>query len=311
MPEIQAQSESPAHTGQGANAPEWPRGEVAFVTGAASGIGLGISRALVRAGARVALADIDQSRLDAAAEALRDEGGVVATVRFDVSDPGAWEAAADAAEAELGPVTILCSNAGVNGGGSAEKTTYEVWKWVHAINIDAQFLGVATFLPRFREHGGRAHILNTASMAGLVPIPDVAAYASSKFASVGFSRALRADLAGSAIGVSVLCPGTVATRIVESAAVVQEEMLGIEADRAAVEGNMRMLSQGADPDAVGQQVVEAMAAGQFLIVTHKDFLPIVRGVNAEIESAFVDFDGRHGSDPTAALLVQGEKPVST
>ncbi len=75
MPEIQAQSESPAHTGQGANAPEWPRGEVAFVTGAASGIGLGISRALVRAGARVALADIDQSRLDAAAEALRDEGG--------------------------------------------------------------------------------------------------------------------------------------------------------------------------------------------------------------------------------------------
>ncbi|MEL7583772.1 SDR family NAD(P)-dependent oxidoreductase [Brevibacterium casei] len=311
MPEIPAETEAPAQSGHGTHADEWPRGEVAFVTGAASGIGLGIARALVRAGARVALADIDDARLDAAAEELRNAGGVVTTVRFDVSGPEGWEAAAVAAEAELGPVSILCGNAGVNGGSSAENTTFEMWRWVQSINVDAQFLGATTFLSRFRRLGRRAHILNTASMAGIIPMPDVSAYAASKFASVGFSMSLRADLEGTDIGVSVLCPGTVATRIAESAAVQQAQRLGVEADARAVEANTRMLSGGADPDAVGRQVVEAMADGQFLIVTHKEFLPIVRRLHHEIEAAFEDFDGRHGSDAAAALLVQGGNPVST
>ena len=311
MPENTSSTATPGTASATAHTEEWPRGEVAFVTGAASGIGLGLSRAFVAAGARVGLVDIDAARLAQVAEELRAAGGTVTTVRFDVGDPDAWEAAADAVEAELGPVTILCSNAGVNGGSSAEATPWEVWRRVHTINIDAQYLGASTFLPRFRRLGRPAHILNTASLAGIIPMADVAAYASSKFASVGFSMVLRSELAGSGIGVSVLAPGSVSTRIAETAAAGQAELLGEEANAEAVAANSAMLAEGADPDAVGQQVVEAMRAGQFLIVTHGEWLPLVRAVHAEVETAFAEFDGRHGSDPAAALLVQGVNPVSS
>ncbi|ALJ20494.1 SDR family NAD(P)-dependent oxidoreductase [Microbacterium sp. No. 7] len=283
----------------------WPSGETAFVTGAASGIGLGISRALVAAGARVALVDIDGDRLAAVAEELTAAGGIVVPIVLDISDASQWLDAADRAESALGPVSILCGNAGVSGSAPIDDLTFTVWKWVQSINIDAQYLGVETFLPRFRARGGRAHIMSTASMAGIVPMVNVAAYASSKFASVGFHMVLRDELKDTEIGVSLLTPGTVATRLAHTDEALQAQLVGRQADAAAVEHNNAQLSLGADPDRVGEQVVQAMRDRRFLIVTHREWAPLVRRVHDEIEQAFADFDGRHGADPTPAALLEG------
>lgn len=288
----------------------WPAGQTAFVTGAASGIGLGIARALVKAGAKVALADIDSQRVAAAARELADAGGEVIAVTFDVGDPDQWQAGADQAERALGPVSILCNNAGINGGGDLDQTTLDVWRWVYRVNVESQFIGISTFLPRFKQRGGRAHILNTGSMAGIVPMARVGAYSSAKFASVGLTMVLRNEVQGSDIGVSLLCPGTVSTRIAVTSGEGEAALRGTEVNAAAVEGNSALLSQGADPDRVGEQVVEAMQENQFLIITHKEWEPLVDAVHAEIKQAYVTFDGRHGPDVSAQALVDGFNPVT-
>lgn len=288
----------------------WPAEHTAFVTGAASGIGLGISRALVEAGARVALADIDGDRLAGVAAGLTEAGGTVTTVELDVSDPDKWRSAAADAERTLGPVSILVNNAGVSGSGPIEQTPLELWRWVQRINLDAQFIGVSTFLPRFKERGGRAYILNTASMAGLVPMANVGAYTASKFGSVGFSMVLREELRSSEIGVSVLCPGTVATRLTATDQELQAKLLGREADAATAENNAAMLAHGADPDRVGEQVVAAMQRDQFLIITHGDWAPMVRRVQQEIEQTFTDFDDPNGPDPVPQALLSGKFSIS-
>lgn len=288
----------------------WPTGEAALVTGAASGIGLGIARALVAAGAKVALADIDEERLGQAAQDLADHGGTVTTVRLDVSDEANWSTAADEAESALGPISILCNVAGVNGGATIDNTPFKVWRWVQSVNIDGQFLAAATFLPRFKSRGTRTHILNVASMAGLVPMANVGAYTASKFASVGFTKVLREELRGTDIGVSLLLPGTVATRISSSSAAAEAELLGEAPNAAAIEANQALLANGADPDRVGEQIVEAMQARQFIIVTHREWAELVRRQNAEIDEAFEAFDGRHGVDATALMLAGGTEPVS-
>ncbi|GHH18760.1 SDR family oxidoreductase [Streptomyces rubradiris] len=192
---------------------DWPAGEAAFVTGAASGIGLGNARALVVAGAKVAPADVDEGRLAEAAKELTDAGGTVTAVRLDVSDEKNRPTAADRVEEALGPISLLCNVAGVNGGGPIEETPLKIWRWVLGVNVDGQFIGASTFLPRFRSRGTRAHILNTASVSGLVPTANVGACTASKFAGVGFTMVLREELRDSDVGVSLLVPGTVATRL--------------------------------------------------------------------------------------------------
>lgn len=270
-----------------------------------------MARALVAAGAKVALADIDTERLAEVEKQLTDAGGTVVAIFLDVTDPGQWAAAADKAEQALGPISILCNNAGANGGGAIDDTPLEVWRWVHRINAEGQFIGLSTFLPRFKSRGGRAHIVNTASMAGIVPMALVGAYSSAKFASFALSMVLRAELQGSDIGVSVLCPGTVNTRISETSGEGEARLLGEPVRIDAVEGNNALLAQGADPNRVGEQVVEAMQNGQFLIITHGDWAPLVAAVHGEIQSAFEGFDNRHGPDSTARLMTAGITPVTT
>jgi NAD(P)-dependent dehydrogenase (short-subunit alcohol dehydrogenase family) len=289
----------------------WPAGQAAFITGAASGIGLGMARALVAAGAKVALADVDAPRLAQAERELSDAGGTVVAVTLDATDPDQWKAAADRAEEVLGPVSVLCNNAGANGGGELDKTPLEVWRWVYRINVEAQFIGLSTFLPRFKSRGGRAHIVNTASMAGIVPMVRVGAYSSAKFASFGLAMILRGESEGTDIGVSVLCPGTVNTRISESSGEGEAKLLDVEVNTAAIEGNNALLAHGADPNRVGEQVVDAMQQGQFLIITHRDWEPLVTAVHDEIQRTFSGFDNRHGPDNTAQILAQGISPVTT
>lgn len=288
----------------------WPAGEAAFVTGGASGIGLGVARALVASGAKAAIADIDADRLAAVAEELTDAGGTVTTVQIDVSDADAWEAAADRAEEALGPISILCNIAGVNGGGTIESTPFKVWRWVLGVNLDSQFLAVSTFLPRFKARGNRAHILNTASISGLIAMPHVGAYTASKFATIGFTKVLRHEVADTNVEVSLLIPGSVATRINYTAAEAEARLLGSTINEDVVAANHAVLAKGANPDRVGQQVVEALRDHEFLIVTHREWGDLYRAENADIEAAYDSFDGRHGPDTTAQMLLGGTNPVS-
>ncbi len=139
----------------------------------------------------------------------------------------------------------------------------------------------------------------------------VSAYSSSKFASVGFTMVLRDELQGTDIGVSLLCPGTVATRLNQTAEELQAKLEQRDPDERVIEGNGAALSRGADPDRVGEQVVEAMQAGQFLIITHYEWLPLVQRVHKEIQDTFENFDRRHGVDETAVFLAQGGNPITS
>lgn len=289
---------------------EWPAGEVAFVTGAASGIGLGVARAFVAAGAKVALVDIDAERLEGIAREMTDAGATVMAVPLDVTDADAWVAAADNVEATLGPVSIVSNNAGVSGVGPVTQTRLETWRWLFKINAESQFLAASVFLPRFQSRGGRAHIMNTASMAGLVPIANTAAYNASKFASVGFSFTMRDELEDTDIVVSLLLPGTTATRLSYTARTAEAKLLGEDVNKDVIDANLALLSQGADPDAVGEQVLEAMRAKQFFIITHLEWQPLVKRVHDEIDKAYAEFDGRHGPCPAALKLLEGPSPVS-
>ena len=195
-------------------------GKVAFVTGAANGIGLGICRALARAGAHVALADIEPDTLARARSEIAGLGVRAIALPLDVSDADAVARAADAVEAEFGKVHIVCNNAGVSlGNVRLLEMTPAQWNWIFGVNVFGVVNGVQTFVPRILRHGEGGHIVNTASMAGLQvnpAIPGIGAYAMTKHAVIALSEALAMELRGSGIGVSVLCPAQVNTTLSDS-----------------------------------------------------------------------------------------------
>ena len=168
--------------------------KVAFVTGAASGIGFGIAAALARRGTRVVLADVEAGALARACEQLERSGAEVLAQRLDVTDRGAFAAARDAAIARFGAVQLLFNNAGVNADGPLDRVTYQDWDWVLGVNLGGVVNGLTTFLPELKRHGRAAHVVNTASVGGLVGMRGLGVYNASKFAVVGLSEALRDNL---------------------------------------------------------------------------------------------------------------------
>jgi NAD(P)-dependent dehydrogenase (short-subunit alcohol dehydrogenase family) len=194
------------------------RGKVAVITGAASGFGREFARACAAEGMRVALADVDEKgMLETVAQLPAGADSLV--TRCDVSRPGDLEALAAATYQRFGAAHVVFNNAGVAVCGPAWMATLEDWKWVLDINLMGVVHGVRSFVPRMLEGGEGGHIVNTASVAGLISLPGSAVYCVSKHAVVTLSECLRHDLkvAGSAIGVSVLCPAFVQTGIFESA----------------------------------------------------------------------------------------------
>lgn len=243
-------------------------GRTAFITGGARGIGLGIARALAKEGVKLALVDIDQTALDAAKEELSalvpTEVGIL-----DVRDRERYAEVADEVESKLGPVSLLFNNAGVAGGESTSKMTYETWDWMVDINLKGVINGVQTFMPRMIERGQGGHIVNTSSGAGLVVIGAGTMYSATKFAVVGMSEAMWHGLMKYDIGVSVLCPGYVATDIVDNSLALRAGESGhptTESDRRR-EGTRHSLAGGSSPDFVGDLVVDAIKANQLYIYT--------------------------------------------
>jgi len=247
-------------------------GKTAFITGGARGIGLGIARAFARSGAKLALADIDQASLVTAKSELSDLTAVE-TFKLDVRDRSAYARVADETESRLGPVSILCNNAGVAGDQHVTRLTYEYWDWVMGINLHGVINGIQTFLPRMLNRGGGGHIVNTASGAGLAATSSGLLYTTSKFAVVGLSESLRNALEPFKIGVSVLCPGPVNTKIISNSRETQPPTQ-VTAEEAKVFETIitqvnAVLAAGVDPDEVGEMVLAAVKANRLYIHTDR------------------------------------------
>ena len=189
-------------------------GKAAFVTGAASGIGLGVAEALAANGARVMMADIDAEELARSADRLRAEGADVETAVTDVSIKADLQRAADQMIEAFGGVDILINNAGVGGGGPFERWNEKGWDWTVGVNLMSVIYGCDIFGRMMVRQGG-GHIVSTASIAGMMPL-DSSAYSATKFGVVAVSESLREELAPHGVGVSLLCPGFVNTGIVHS-----------------------------------------------------------------------------------------------
>ncbi|RLA46421.1 MAG: short-chain dehydrogenase [Gammaproteobacteria bacterium] len=243
-------------------------GKVAFITGGASGMGLGMARAFAAAGMKVMLADVDEKRLSAAENELKDKGADVATIICDVSKEQSVIDAADATVAHFGKVHVLCNNAGINVGGTFEELSQQDWDWVIAVNQLGVQYGMKAFLPLIKAHGEGGHIMTTSSMAGIVNAgPGWGPYNASKFAAVVMSEVLRSELKETNIGVSVLCPGAVATNI-GGAGEHRPADYGSSGDKPVIPGGVEeLLAQGLDPDVVGKLVLEGIQENQFYLFT--------------------------------------------
>ena len=244
-------------------------GKVAFVTGSAGGIGLGIARAFAEAGMKIVLSDIDGPALEqSAAELAKETSAEVIAVPLDVTDRGGWARVAREVPAALGPVQLLVNNAGVSTLGMRfDEIGPELWDRVISINLTGVYNGVHYFLDGMRAAGG-GHIVNTSSMGGLIGFPTLSPYSASKFAVVGLSEALSGELAESGIGVSVLTPGRVRSRLWRTSRAVR----GLpDTDIPPSDASGQSAGPGGmDPDEVGRRVVDAVVANELYIITHPE-----------------------------------------
>ena len=246
------------------------KGKTADVSGAASGIGLGITTALVKAGVNVAMIDIRKDALEEARARLHNLGGQTEAFVSDVSDAQVLKETADEIEKRFGPLHILCNNAGIAMLGTPlDEITQADWNWVIDVNIKGAINGVSTFVPRMKAHGQGGHIVNTASIAGLQVNPNfrTGAYSLTKYAVVALSEGLEQELAGHNIGVSVLCPAAVDTGIHLSAR-SRPERLGGAFERKADHFMGDLIKDGLKPEQVGARVVKAIQENEFYILTH-------------------------------------------
>src|SRR5262245_58687467 len=188
-------------------------GRVAFITGGGSGVGLGMARAFVAAGMKVAVADVRADHLEDATAGL---GGDVHAIRLDVTDREAFARAADETERVFGNVHVVCLNAGINLFNDIAEATFQDWDWVLGVNLGGVVNGVVTFVPRMKAHGEGGHVVTTASMAAFIAGPGAGIYTTAKFGVLGLSDSLRWSLREHGIGVSVVCPGLVKSKIYES-----------------------------------------------------------------------------------------------
>lgn len=247
-------------------------GKTAFVTGGASGIGLGIAKALLGAGMHVVIADIRDDHLAEAREELGSPDRVLA-LKLDVTDRAAYARAADEAEARFGAVHLLVNNAGVAVVGPTELASYADWDWVMGINLGGTINGIVTILPRILAHGEGGHIVNTASMSGLMPHPGATIYGTGKGAAVHMMECMRGELEGRGVICSAFCPGAVQSNIAEAGKTRPAELSETgyaEADkRRQTGGSLFHLYQ--TKEEVGERVLRGILADELYIMTHSEF----------------------------------------
>ena len=260
-------------------------GKVAFITGGASGIGLGMAKVFLRAGMRVVIADIRRDHIEAALMQIGD--APVHVIQLDVTDRAGFARAADETEKVFGQVDILCNNAGINMFAPMEQCTFQDWDWILGVNLGGVVNGVQTFLPRMIARNKGGQIVNTASMASFISGPGAGIYTTSKFAVRGMSESLRWSLAPRNIGVSVLCPGLVNTSIHESErsrpAHLATDIGPI--DQAFMKKLPEMHKSGMDPVEVGEKVLEGIRRNDLYIFPHPEFREELSEIFSEVLAA--------------------------
>jgi NAD(P)-dependent dehydrogenase (short-subunit alcohol dehydrogenase family) len=267
------------------------RGRTAFVTGGASGIGFGLAQAMAQAGMNVMLADIEAGALEQAVNSLADVGSQIRAIPCDVADADSVERAAEATESAFGRIHVVCNNAGVAAGGGIDVISLDNWRWVVDVNLMGVVHGIRSFLPRIRAHGEGGHIVNTASMAGMVSGMGFSPYVATKFAVVAMSEGLSQQLKPYGIGVSVLCPEFVRTRIGESGRNRPPRYgatppLDPASPAAALVADLAArIEAGIEPANVAQRVLAAIRNDELYIFTHPNMRQAVDGRFAAIQTA--------------------------
>ena len=269
-------------------------GKVAFITGGVSGIGMGLAKVLAEAGMKVAITYRREDSLVPIKAWFAERPGLTLNpVKLEVTDREGWVRAADEVEAALGPVILLCNNAGVGVIGPMEQATYDDWDWVLGVNLGGVVNGIVTFVPRMIAHGGGGHIVNVSSIGGLAALGTAGVYCTSKFAVVGLSEALRSDLAGHGIGVSVYCPGPVKSNIAEAGAKRPAELGDTgyrmpETEGGPAKGAIFSNESWMDPEEAGRRILDAVRANQLYILSHPELRDAIRERHDAIDAAWPD-----------------------
>ena len=289
-------------------------GKVAFITGGASGIGLGMAKAFLAEGMKVSLADWSDDHIAKAKVALAGSNAAM-FVKCNVASRESLQAAVDETLAHFGKIHVLCNNAGVNGGGTAAGPDFDDWDKAMSVNLGGVVNGTKIVVPIIRRQGEGGHVVNTSSMAGIVPLPGLAAYSTAKYAVRGFSESLRMQLAPKGIGVSCLFPGATRTALVP---LPEDDPSIDEANAPEFLKTLWDAMRGAiDPEDTGRMVVEAIKANRFYIFTNREFLDEVRERHREIEDAFpteeptpgrVKFENMR-AEQVRNLMAPGNRPV--
>lgn len=277
-------------------------GKTAFITGGASGIGLGIASACRRHGMNVVIADVWQEHLDKAEAALGGEN--MLALKLDVTDRAGYAEAADAAEARFGGIHLLVNNAGVATGGPVELATFSDWDWTLGVNLMGVVNGIVTILPRMIDHGEGGHIVSTASMSGYLPHPGTVPYTTSKAAVIGMMEAMRGELEPKGIICSAFCPGPVQSNIAE----VGKTRPAALADTGYADSD-KQRQQGADrqhlfrsADEVGERVLQGVLNDELYILTHSEFRDGVQDRAAAMLAAIPDLPENQELKTTYPML---------
>jgi NADP-dependent 3-hydroxy acid dehydrogenase YdfG len=261
-------------------------GKVAFVTGGSSGIGLGIVKVLAAQGMRVAFSYRRQDHLDETLAYFSGKPGQsVHPVKLDVTDRAAVAAAKAEIERVYGPVAVLVNNAGVGMFGLIERAGYGDWDWLMSVNVGGVVNALVTFLPGMIASGEEAHVVNVASMGGIAALGTAGVYTTTKFAVVGLSEALRTDLIGRNVGVSVYCPGIVKSNIGESGSMRDERFKdsGYAAPPPPPPGETSLMDLAMDAVEAGGHVLRGIRENQLYILSHPEFRDVLRARHAKIE----------------------------
>lgn len=258
--------------------------KVAVITGAASGIGRALAEACAQHEMKVVLADVEVAALEIVEDDLRSRGAEVLAVPTDISNEENVANLAEQTMTHFGGVHLLCNNAGVGVGGPIWQATVADWEWVLGVNLWGVVYGIRTFVPLMLQQDEPAHIVNTASIAGLVSTPGLGVYNVTKHGVVTLSETLYQELqaAKSKIGVSVLCPGWVKTRIGESARNRPNLTSEAQQEHLGGDGMAQAIADGLAPASVAAQVMEAVREQRFYVLTHPDMTPLVEQRHEDI-----------------------------
>ncbi len=250
-------------------------GKVGFITGGASGIGLGIAKAFVNAGMKAVISDIRQDHLDEALSYFKQQGQEksVHAIWLDVTDREAFARAADESERAFGKVHVLVNNAGMGLVGPIKQSKFNDWDWGIGVMLTGVVNGITIFLPRILRHGEGGHIVNTSSMAGVLPISPGAIYCTVKAAVVGLAETIRGELAADNIGVSAFCPGLVSTNIRETGRTRPEKF---KHDSGFAEMEQQLEQRPNSPnwmsiEECGERVLRGIRNNDLYIFTHREF----------------------------------------